>query len=622
MLEPSIAPVRPRVRSPATGEVLLLEEVIADLLDERRRGVVALLGGPGSGKTTALRHLAAVLPERDDSPDGWGLFERLDTLGLQQTGETGLAICSCGDRPPAILCTAQLPLVPWGRDELIEYLLEVHPRMCRSVMERIGDVAWLGGSPLLWRIVLDALAEDEELPHPRAALERHLDGLFPTLLARGRARRFCLEALYDAKRAEESLDVWRMDAGPGQVLRQRPVLNILAAEELLEQLHLDPKLGCLTFPYQHDVIRDVGRELVIEDRIRSRLERILLSKRDRDKQSTAVTLLHASDPAWRPKALAPAVNFRFAWLEHVNWPGVHLRGADLSHAAFNHARLEGAQMDKANLNSTGFVEANLRRASLVGVAGTCAAFLFAKLHQADLTGAKFIGACFEDAFLDGCRARGVSLIRANLTRTSFRDADLTEAQLNGATLEETDFTGAKLMEAHLQSADLRTCTLTGACLDRANLAYANLEDLEWPDARLAGAVLAEAHLTGSVMPRADLRRASLVRTGLGEIDWEGADLRDADLTGATFHMGSTRSGLLFTPYAGEGSKTGFYTDEYHDQHYKSPEEIRKANLRGADLRGARLENVDFYLVDLRGARLDPGQFEHVRKCGAILTDEC
>jgi uncharacterized protein YjbI with pentapeptide repeats len=50
----------------------------------------------------------------------------------------------------------------------------------------------------------------------------------------------------------------------------------------------------------------------------------------------------------------------------------------------------------------------------------------------------------------------------------------------------------------------------------------------------------------------------------------------------------------------------------------------KANLCGADLRGALIDGVDFYLVDLRGARFDPEQELHFRRCRAILearTDE-
>ena len=58
--------------------------------------------------------------------------------------------------------------------------------------------------------------------------------------------------------------------------------------------------------------------------------------------------------------------------------------------------------------------------------------------------------------------------------------------------------------------------------------------------------------------------------------------------GASFHLGSTRSGLIDSPIACEGSRTGFYTDDYDDRDIKPAEEIRKANLRGADLRGANI----------------------------------
>lgn len=58
----------------------------------------------------------------------------------------------------------------------------------------------------------------------------------------------------------------------------------------------------------------------------------------------------------------------------------------------------------------------------------------------------------------------------------------------------------------------------------------------------------------------------------------------------------------------------------HDQAFCSPEEIRKANLCGADLRGARLTGADFYLVDLRGAKYDADQLEHFRRRRAILED--
>jgi len=115
-------------------------------------------------------------------------------------------------------------------------------------------------------------------------------------------------------------------------------------------------------------------------------------------------------------------------------------------------------------------------------------------------------------------------------------------------------------------------------------------------------------------------REPLRRAGLAGVDWEGVDLRDADMRGCSFHLGSSRSGLVDSPIAGEGSRTGFYTDDFDEQHYKSPEEIRKANLRGADLRGARTQGVDFYLVDLRDVRCTIDQMDHFRRSGAILYD--
>ncbi|HUG93338.1 MAG TPA: pentapeptide repeat-containing protein [Planctomycetaceae bacterium] len=46
--------------------------------------------------------------------------------------------------------------------------------------------------------------------------------------------------------------------------------------------------------------------------------------------------------------------------------------------------------------------------------------------------------------------------------------------------------------------------------------------------------------------------------------------------------------------------------------------MRKANLRGADLRETQIDGVDFYLVDLRDAKYTLGQRAHFVACGAIL----
>jgi uncharacterized protein YjbI with pentapeptide repeats len=145
-----------------------------------------------------------------------------------------------------------------------------------------------------------------------------------------------------------------------------------------------------------------------------------------------------------------------------------------------------------------------------------------------------------------------------------------------------------------------------------------MEAISLPKAKFANATLAGCYLTGASMPEADFHGADLRNTGLADVDWEGADLRDADLRGASFHMGSTRGGLVGSSVPCEGSRTGFYTDDFQDRQFKNPEDIRKANLCGADLRGARIKGVDFYLVDLRGATYTDKQREHFLRCGAIL----
>ena len=88
--------------------------------------------------------------------------------------------------------------------------------------------------------------------------------------------------------------------------------------------------------------------------------------------------------------------------------------------------------------------------------------------------------------------------------------------------------------------------------------------------------------------------------------------------GASFHLGSTRSGLVGSPIACEGSRTGFYTDDYDDQEVKS----RRGDPQGQPPRRrpprGQIEDVDFYLVDLRDAKYTPDQAEHLRRCRAIL----
>ncbi len=178
--------------------------------------------------------------------------------------------------------------------------------------------------------------------------------------------------------------------------------------------------------------------------------------------------------------------------------------------------------------------------------------------------------------------------------------------------------GADCSGTELVGVDLRTAQLQGAHLDYADLRLANLAETTLPALSARRTNFGRADLTATRWPHANLGGASFVDAALADVDWQGAVLRHADFRNATFHLGSTRCGHVGSPIAGEGSRTGFYTDESYEHSFRAPEEVRKANLCGVDLRGAKVDGVDFYLVDLRGAQLDRTQVPWLRRCRAIL----
>src|SRR5437016_3903335 len=57
---PAFAVVRPRVRLKRTGDTHVIEDIVGELAEELSAGVVCITGGPGSGKSTAIAHLAAI----------------------------------------------------------------------------------------------------------------------------------------------------------------------------------------------------------------------------------------------------------------------------------------------------------------------------------------------------------------------------------------------------------------------------------------------------------------------------------------------------------------------------------------------------------------------------------
>ena len=60
MVESLLAIVRPRVIG-SDGVARPLDDVVSGMLARGTNGVYVIVGAPGSGKSTALRHLSAIL---------------------------------------------------------------------------------------------------------------------------------------------------------------------------------------------------------------------------------------------------------------------------------------------------------------------------------------------------------------------------------------------------------------------------------------------------------------------------------------------------------------------------------------------------------------------------------
>ena len=84
--------------------------------------------------------------------------------------------------------------------------------------------------------------------------------------------------------------------------------------------------------------------------------------------------------------------------------------------------------------------------------------------------------------------------------------------------------------------------------ERMAMQWLDLTGTDFHSANLEGALLTGTRAFGS-----DFGGARLNNAGLAEIEWEGADLRDADLSGASFHLGSTRCGRSATA-SGKGHR--------------------------------------------------------------------
>lgn len=582
-----------------------LVDVLKDLMDRKRYQSIAL---DGHGSTTALRYVRR-LAEEEGLPiavtDGWLSSQPSESVLLHVTANRSEG----SDRTYL--------LSGWGRDEFIDYLLTYHPTECKRVMALLGqvDMHYADGSPFVWQPYLEWLATHNDLIHPDqfifTKIESELDDRFTVadiadrLLAPN--QNGAVAQCYSAK-----LDRW---------LRLDDVQQVLMAKRLADHFRSRNR-SMLKHRWPSRMLKAVARDLATDAFSESDLPRTLdFLERSVDKSrysSTAVSLLNLLVPGWKPQ-LRRSIDLSWCDFRSVQWAGGGLRCANLRGTQLSSADLSGADLSEASIHKTQFSRAvmsdvQMRRVTACEVSFTDANLTRADFSHSQITESDFTRADLKESHFEYCRfdrvkMRGVDWSGAISNNCSFYCVSFADAQLAGALFQNSYFNRVKWKGASLLRANFGEATFVAGC---------DLESLDLSGCNFAGARLSGTYLTDSTASGASFKLADLSQAGLAGAVWENCDLRGADLRGAAFHMGSTRCGLVDSPYPSHGTRTGFYTDDYVDLSYKHPEQVRKAALIGCDLRGALLAGCDFYLVDVRDCQLDPDQRELMASCGAIL----
>jgi uncharacterized protein YjbI with pentapeptide repeats len=600
-----------------THETLLLEDLIHSIAAKVNCGVIELVGERRTGKTTALSHLASLALS-----DRLRLLDDARPMDVRLNAANHLVVYTA--RHSLGLTDLRYELAPWCRDDLIEYLLSTHPDRCASVMARatVDNIAvLLEGKPELYCIVAEQMAASEAVPDIRTALRQGIAARAGDRQTLEDARFYSAAVLLGEHLLAQGREREMRDRGVCSelfdLLANRWVQILLAADQVVSVLKENVEYPFSTSQLPSAPVAEAARLATDDPEVLVRLRQLVDSGKTQF-VPMAASVLRLADPAWRPNRNR-CTHLAGALLSKSPWQGIDLHRVNLNRVDLRCSDLRGANLEKSQLQKAKLRESNLAGARMMGVRALDADFCSANLTGAFLTNGRFSGARFVRSLLNEASAANADFRRANLECASLCAANLTRCDFRDASLESADLRNSDLRNANLSEQILRQALLRGANLASSDLSRCDLEFVELPGACFRDADLTNAWLTGSVIREADFRNAQLRYAGLADIDWERADLRGADLRGCAFHLGSSRSGLVGSPYPCHGSRTGFYTDDYGDQTYKAPEEIRKANLCGADLRGALIADVDFYLVDLRGAKYDPEQALHFRRCDAILS---
>ena len=158
-----------RARREGLTAAVSLQSLIEPIIARGMKGDVEIVGPPGSGKSTALAHLAAVLPNQENIELCEEFCPRLKNISIvtRRVRSVGKTL-------------ATFFLAEWTIDDCMEYLAATHRDRARSVLARLSDdptLDRLRGLPHLLCRALDRMAEDESIEHALDAVRKYVLGL-------------------------------------------------------------------------------------------------------------------------------------------------------------------------------------------------------------------------------------------------------------------------------------------------------------------------------------------------------------------------------------------------------------------------------------------------------------
>ena len=610
MLPPMKAVVGPRLRRAGLWASESIDSVVQRLA-QAKRGLFVLTAPPGGGKTTALRHAGATLLEEPHIL----LFDEAMAEDAIANAARGVVLLAAQKVDPNWPVVETFEICPWTDDDQVEYLAKLHRESCALVLGRLAVDEYtttLEGSPQIMTAVMDRMAAGAADGYD--ALRKVAAILFPPDAA---TDQLVLGMLNDAG-SETPL----IELRPAQQRwwRHHALRNLVVAEWIVREAADGRRPDVLKHPLPPALMPALLRALKRDEQAIRHLHTWVRDQPADFGIALLASVLLAIDPEWRP-ATGRNLYLRGAMLRSAKWAGLDLTGASLMGADFTAADLSGANLTHCPAAGANFTQANLRAAQLSGGRFNDANFEAAEMTSVVADGVQLVRASMRGANLTSAQLTRADLDQANLSECCLRRAVLDHARMQETVVTDADFRESQFQYARLLKVRMGNAVWTGAIFANASLLECDLEWLELPDADFSGADLTGSLLTGSHIPNGNFTRAILKETGLADVDWPGSALTSANLTRASFHMGSSRSGLVGSTIPCEGSKTGFYVDDFDTQDYMPPEEIRKACLVNADMRHAILNETDFYLVDLRGALCSDQQRDFFKRCGAILVSK-